>query len=214
MDGSVLYSKHGLSSKKFWTGLASTIWIMYKSSIWIPPVLQLKIIGNWTSDYHLNNVQWASEIRPFEIPKHLKSILLEGLISNDLAIAIVPTIQKCEHSKSGRFCPHFEWFWHNGSQLSRFQMVGLLDFRSHWKSGPFATQPLFGHSKSRLVQISDPHCNWISPTRKLKFVGNWTYLYHLNNVPVLYLDPLCGKTIFLPILQVKKLYWIPLLAKI
>ena len=32
-------------------------------------------------------------------------------------------------------------------------------FHSHLKSRPFATQPLFNHSKSRLVQISDPHCS-------------------------------------------------------
>ena len=37
-------------------------------------------------------------------------------------------------------------------------MVGLSDFRSHSKSRPFATQPLFDHSKSRLVRISDLHC--------------------------------------------------------
>ena len=35
-------------------------------------------------------------------------------------------------------------------------MVGLPDFRSHSKSKTFATQPLFEHSKSRLVWISDP----------------------------------------------------------
>ena len=42
--------------------------------------------------------------------------------------------------------------------LSGFQMVGLPDFRSHSKSRPFATQPVLDHSKSRLGQISDPHC--------------------------------------------------------
>ena len=35
-------------------------------------------------------------------------------------------------------------------------MVGLPDFRSHSKSGPFSTQPLFYYWKSRLVRISDP----------------------------------------------------------
>ena len=50
-------------------------------------------------------------------------------------------------------------FWQNDSHLSRFRMVGLPGFRSHSKSGPFATQPLFYYSKSRLVRISDPHCN-------------------------------------------------------
>ena len=69
-------------------------------------------------------IQWGSEIRPFEIRKHFK-----GQISNGqalyFAIALVPTI------------------------LSRFQMVfdkmaGICsDFRSHSKSGPFATQTLF-----------------------------------------------------------------------
>ena len=73
MDCSVLYSEHVLSSKNFWTGLASTIWIMYKSCIRIPPMLQLKIIGNWTSYHHLNNVQWASEIWTFEIRSFWRS---------------------------------------------------------------------------------------------------------------------------------------------
>ena len=41
--------------------------------------------------------------------------------------------------------------------LTRFQMVGLSDFRYHWKSKPFPIQPLFAYSKSRLVQISSPH---------------------------------------------------------
>ena len=34
-------------------------------------------------------------------------------------------------------------------------MVGLQDFRTYSKSGPFATQPVFDHLKSRLVPISD-----------------------------------------------------------
>ena len=42
---------------------------------------------------------------------------------------------------------------------STILMVGLPDFRSHSKSRPFATQPLFEHTKSRLVRISDSHCS-------------------------------------------------------
>ena len=41
-------------------------------------------------------------------------------------------------------------FWQIGCHLSAFQMVGLLDFRSHSKSRPFATQPIYDHSKSSL----------------------------------------------------------------
>ena len=44
-------------------------------------------------------LQWGSEIRPFEIPKHWKLGLFEDQISND--------------------------FRQNGSNLSRFQIVGL-----------------------------------------------------------------------------------------
>ena len=39
-------------------------------------------------------------------------------------------------------------------------MVELPDFRSHSNFGPFSTQPLFDHLKSRLARISDPHCTW------------------------------------------------------
>ena len=49
-------------------------------------------------------------------------------------------------------------FWQDGSHLLEFQIVGLLDCRSYLKSKPFAAQPLFHHLKSRLAQISDPHC--------------------------------------------------------
>ena len=49
-------------------------------------------------------------------------------------------------------------FWQNGGHLTRFLMVGHPDFRPHSKSGPFATQPLLDHWKSKLGWISDPHC--------------------------------------------------------
>ena len=44
-------------------------------------------------------LQWGSEIRPFEIPKHSKSGLFEGRISNGLYVVgfqMVPTIRKPE----------------------------------------------------------------------------------------------------------------------
>ena len=44
-------------------------------------------------------------------------------------------------------------------------MVGLPDLRSHSKSGPFETKPLFDHSKSRLGPISPMNCPypWFLP---------------------------------------------------
>ena len=99
--------------------------------------------------------------------RDLKSGLLEERISmvrfskgraTALDIALVPTIQKPTHSKSGHFCLDFKWFPTKWQPLCRFQMVRLLDFRSCSKSRPFANQSLFDHSKSGLVWISDPHC--------------------------------------------------------
>ena len=60
-----------------------------------------------------------------------------------MAIAIVPTIQKPDHSKSRCFCPEFKWFAQNCSPLSSFQIVRLPDYRSPSKSGPFETQAFF-----------------------------------------------------------------------
>ena len=76
-------------------------------------------------------ILWGSEIRPFEIQKHLRCRLFEGWISNGralaTAIATVPTIKKPDHSKIWIFlyrfqtvfdkmvalCPDFKWscFW-------------------------------------------------------------------------------------------------------
>ena len=114
-------------------------------------------------DLNIRQRQWGSEIWPFEIRKHLKSGLFKGRFSNGqaLAIAIVPTIKFWTIQNPDIFVWISNGFWQNGSNLSGFQMVGLPDFRSHSKSRPFATQPLFDHSKSRLVQISDLHCKYL-----------------------------------------------------
>ena len=75
---------------------------------------------------------------------HLNFGLFEDQISNGLAlaIAIVPTIQNPDV-----FVQISNVFWQNGSHLSGFQMIGLPEFRSHWKSRPFATQPVLDHSR-------------------------------------------------------------------
>ena len=46
----------------------------------------------------------------------------------------------------------------NGGYFSGSPIVGVPDFRSHTKSGPFANQPFLDQSKSGRVWISDPHC--------------------------------------------------------
>ena len=65
-------------------------------------------------------------------------------------------------------------------------MVGPLDFRSHSKSKPFATPPLFDHSKSRLVQISDPYYTglvfkWL---KAIRLSNSWEFKWHLNTRPL------------------------------
>ena len=108
-----------------------------------------------------NHVQWGSESRPFVNRKHLKSSLFEGQTSNgrDLAIA---SYSSPKYLKTGIFeiCTFLSRFQKVFfTKWSGFQKTGLPDFRSHLKFRPFATQPPFlNHSKSRLVQISDPYC--------------------------------------------------------
>ena len=104
----------------------------------------------WFSDPHLT-VQRGSEICPFEI-RHLKYGLFEGQIS------IIPVFEwsgfiygysfSSNKSKTGLFGQNFQWFLEKlrPCVLSPFQMVGFPNFRSHLKSGKFATQPLFNHS--------------------------------------------------------------------
>ena len=100
-----------------------------------------------------SDVQWGSEIGTFEIQKHLKCRVFEGQISNG--------------------------FWQKWQPFVCISNGWLQDFRSHSKSGPFATQPIFNHSKSRLVQISDPHC--ILTIFRMLFPGVLV-LHLVNNV--------------------------------
>ena len=115
---------------------------------------------------------WASEYSgdlksdTFEIQKHLKYRLFEGQISNGpvfkwfgLSYGYSPNYLKTRPFKIQKFLSGFHKVFKNGSHLSRFQMVGLQNFRSHSKSRPFVTQPLLDHLKSRRGRISDPHCN-------------------------------------------------------
>ena len=75
-----------------------------------------------------------------------------------LALAIVLTIWNPTIQNLDVFVLISNGFKQNGGHLSWFQMVGLPD--SHSKSGPFATQPLFEHSKSRLVRFQIPTIFW------------------------------------------------------
>ena len=94
-----------------------------------------------------------------EIRKHLKVEFQIVWLSNGqtYAMAIVQLFENQTIWNSDIFVKILNVFRQNGSYLFGFHTDRLLDFRSHWKSGPFATQPLFDHS-SRLVQISHLRC--------------------------------------------------------
>ena len=102
-------------------------------------------------------------------------------VQRDFFVIVIIAILILEQIEQDRFTTSFktcgtgssilrggEWFLNiqdldvyvrnsNGFYFSWLQMVGLPDFISDLKSGPFANQPLFDHSKSRRVWISDPH---------------------------------------------------------
>ena len=99
----------------------------------------------WTS---LEGFKHSGDLKlgPFKIWKNLKSGLFEGPISNGwasaMAIAVVPTIQNPVFGKT--ICPHFECF-HISEPIQNLEHLHAT------------SKPLFYHSKSRLVWISDPH---------------------------------------------------------
>ena len=57
----------------------------------------------------------------------LKSGVFEGRILNGraLAMTIVSTIPKPDHSKSGCFGPDYKWFWQNGDICPDFKWLGF-----------------------------------------------------------------------------------------
>ena len=83
---------------------------------------------------------------------HLKSGLL-GRISNGQALAMAMALRNTNIFV--RISNVF-FFLQKGTHLSGFQMVGLPDFRSHWKSRLFVTKLRFDDSKSRLFQFQIP----------------------------------------------------------
>ena len=98
-------------------------------------------------------VQCGSEIRPFEIRNDLKSTFWRSDFKWSVFSHLKTGPFKIRTKKSGFQMVKTRW------RLVGFQMVGLPDFRSHSKSGPFTNQPLFDHLKSGQGRISDPHCS-------------------------------------------------------
>ena len=89
------------------------------------------------------------EIRPFKILKNLKSGHFEGRISNGpsfncLGFSYVPTIQKPDNSKSGRFCPNLKLVL-----IKRWPFV-LLGF---WISDPIRNPDHLLPQKSFLIAL-------------------------------------------------------------
>ena len=140
-----------------------------------------------------HNLYCCSELRHFlgldldilgtRFPKHLwlKGLQTSSLLCTPLPLIktnvvlwfykkcnykMAPTIWKVDHYKSGHFWTDFKWFWQNSELVFRFWMV---DFRSHSNFRPFANQPLFDHSKSGTVLISNPHCLQIKYMFRLWF---------------------------------------------
>ena len=114
-------------------------------------------------------IQWGSEIRRFEIRKHLKSRLFEDRISNGpvfkwlgFSYSYSPNHLKTRGFKIRTFLSRFQIVCDKMAPICLdFKWLGFHIFRCHSKSRPFATQPLLDHLKSRL--------GWISDTRILHY---------------------------------------------
>ena len=121
---------------------------MSTSSI-IQPFYQAKatIFLNALFPQNVSNIHWGSEIWTFEILTFW---------SSEFNFVHKPLV----HMMKKVLFYSFLNVLHMRS-LVEIHNIGLPDFRSHLKSGPSATQPLFNHSKSRLFQISDSQCKTI-----------------------------------------------------
>ena len=128
-------------------------------TIWKPGIIQIWIFFVWISSVFLaiwHPIQLGSEIRPFEI----RIFWRLDFKWSSFSYGYSPN-----HSKTGPFKIFVQisnGLWQNGGHVSGFQIMGLPDFRSLLKSRPLSTQLLLDHLKSRLGQISDPHCIWFS----------------------------------------------------
>ena len=95
--------------------------------IWIGHFLQTTIVMRFSKVCY-SDPQYSGDLKP----DHFKSILFDGQISNgrvfkcrDLAMAIVPTIQKLDHSKYF-FCPDFKCFFSKMAAICLvFKWLGL-----------------------------------------------------------------------------------------
>ena len=100
--------------------------------------------GRWMKKPHSVDNSWLQNLETFEI-ELFEDLILYDLVFKGFSYSFIN--RKPDHSKSGHFVRISNSFSQKGGHLSEFQMVELPRFRSHLKSGPFATQPLFDHSK-------------------------------------------------------------------
>ena len=134
------------------------LWIAktWQTELGLPELFYINIIFSkkWSKIAKISVLKWCH----YYITQHSQSRLLNTMYSGDLksdhlkdefqkvrfsngrasavAIAIVPTIEKRTIQNPDIFVRISNGFRQNGNPLSGFQMVGLLDFRFHSKSGP------------------------------------------------------------------------------
>ena len=118
----------------------------------------------------------------------MKSRLFDGQISNGLVLkwsgfscGFSANLSITRLFKIRKFFPGFQIVFDKIEAIYLdFKWLGFRIFRSHLKSRPFATQPLFDHLKSRQVWISDPHYIWSIMIFETFCCPEKHGLYHIN----------------------------------
>ena len=93
------------------------------------------------------------------------------------AIALVPNHSKTKPFEIQTFLSGFHIVFNKMLAIWQDFKFQISDFRSHSKFRPFANQPVFDHSKSRLVWNSDPTVAaftklWQCATHKRVVIGS------------------------------------------
>ena len=135
-----------------------------------------KYSGNLKSDHLKSGNIWNSDFLKvrFQMAQWSNSRALA------LDMAIVPTIQKPDHLKSGGFCQVSNGFWQNGSHLSEFQIVGLPDFRSHLNPDHLQPNLFWPFKIQTMSDFRFPLYVLKLRSYDLTFIINVTFLYKLS----------------------------------
>ena len=133
-------------------------------------------------------IQWGSEIQPFEIQKHLKNghlmirfQIVQFLNGWALAMSLVPNIWKLDRWKSGCFCLDFKWFWTKWQPFVRISNGWASRFQIPFKIQTICNPTSFWPFKIQTLKRLDFEC--VGYLNVLKWSPHYSNEQYLEDHP-------------------------------